>query len=379
MREALNRIAARRWLVVVLQLAFVVLLLGFLGWALRDTWADALPRLRDADLAEVAIACGFLAAYYLAFAVGWLWILRALGIRTSYVVALQSEMASMLAKYIPGAIWTPAARVLWLRKAGGVNKTSVVVASILLEAGLSAVAGVLVLVCALPFVEGWDAPVWPVVVFALGIAGLLHPRVFRAVARVVFKPFGAAEPPTLPWRTMVGLIGFYCGTWVLGGVALLFLVRSVGGDAGLEVAPYLGGTAAVGAIVAVLSVLAPSGLGVREASMYGLMLAVASPAVALSTTVLNRLAITVVEAALLGLGVLIWRGRRREARAPETPAGQAAQRSAESSGTGSSSTTARERARARRASSIARNVAAAIPKPSSRPQSGLSSKTRPPA
>jgi uncharacterized membrane protein YbhN (UPF0104 family) len=64
----------------------------------------------------------------------------------------------------------------------------------------------------------------------------------------------------------------------------------------------------VGAIVAVLAVFAPSGLGVREASMYGLLLAVASEGVALGATLLNRLAITLVEAALLGVGVLLRRG-----------------------------------------------------------------------
>jgi uncharacterized membrane protein YbhN (UPF0104 family) len=286
-------------------------LLAFLAWAVRDTWSEALPKLRDADPVDLALSCVILALYYLMFVVGWQWILRALGIRTTYSVALQSEMASMLAKYIPGAIWTPAARVLWLRRAGGVTQTSVVVASILLEAGLSAVAGVLVLVCALPFVSGWDAPIWPVALFGLGVAGLLHPRVYRAVARVAFKPFGAAEPPALKWRTMLGLLVFYSASWVVGGVALLFLIRAVGGDAGAETAPFLGGTAAVGAIVAVLSVIAPSGLGVREASMYGLMLAVASAPVALGATVLNRLAITLVEAVLLGVGVLAWRAGKR--------------------------------------------------------------------
>ena len=313
MRDVLHRIAARRRLVIVLQTVLV-----FLGWAVRDTWSDALPRLRDADPVDLAIACAILAVYYLMFVVGWQWILRALGIRTTYAVALQAEMASMLAKYIPGGIWTPAARVLWLRKAGRVDKTSVVVASILLEAGLSAVAGVLVLVCSLPFVSGWDAPIWPVVLFGAGIAGLLHPRVYRTVARVAFKPFGAAEPPALKWRTMLGLLAFYSASWIVGGVALLFLIRAVGGDSELDAAPYLGGTAAVGAIVAVLSILAPSGLGVREASMYGLMLAVASAPVALGATVLNRLAITLVEAVLLGVGVLLWR-LSSPARAPAPP------------------------------------------------------------
>ena len=108
MKDLFARITARRRLVIALQIVFVTALLGFLAWAVRDTWSDALPRLRDADPVDLTIACVILAAYYLMFVLGWQWILRALGIHTSYGVALQSEMASMLAKYIPGAIWTPA-------------------------------------------------------------------------------------------------------------------------------------------------------------------------------------------------------------------------------------------------------------------------------
>lgn len=308
-QKLVAQFARHRRLVAALQIGFVTLVLAFLGWAFRDTVAEAAPLLRATDPVDLVLAWAFLAAYYLLFVVGWMWILRKLGIRTSYPVALQAEMASMLAKYVPGGIWTPAARVLWLRRAGGVAQTSVAVASILLEAGLSAVAGVVVLVCALPLVGAVDAPLIPFVALAAGIVGLLHPRVFRAIATCAFKPFGAAAPPSLRWRTMLGLLAFYSGTWVVGGVALLFLVRSVGGDADLSDAPYLGGTAAVGAIVAVLSILAPSGLGVREASMYALLLAIASPAVALGAIVLNRLAITLVEAALLAAGVLLWRSR----------------------------------------------------------------------
>jgi uncharacterized membrane protein YbhN (UPF0104 family) len=114
----------------------------------------------------------------------------------------------------------------------------------------------------------------------------------------------------LPARTAFELIGFYALTWPLGGAALFFLLRSVGGDPDVASIPFLGGTAAVGAIVAVLAVFAPSGLGVREASMYGLLLAVASEAVALGATVLNRLAITLVEALLLLVGALLIRRRR---------------------------------------------------------------------
>jgi hypothetical protein len=305
----------RRRVVVGLQLAVVAVLLAFFGYALRDVWADALPRLADTDPVLLAAALGILAAYYLLFAVGWWWLLAALRIRVSYGIALQAEMASMLAKYIPGGIWTPLARIVWLRRAGGVSDTSFVVSSILLEAGLSALAGILVFTGGLAAVDAVEAPLVPLFAFALATAILLHPRVFTAIARFVFHRFGAPEPPPLSYRILVGLLGYYSFTWLVGGTALYLLLRSLGADPGVETIPYLGGAAAIGAIVAVLTVFAPSGLGVREASMYGLLVVVVPADVALGSTVLNRLAITLVEAALLACGILVTRLRRSPAAA----------------------------------------------------------------
>jgi uncharacterized membrane protein YbhN (UPF0104 family) len=311
-------------LFVALQLVAAAVFLGFLGYALRDVWADALPRLRDADVSDLGVALALLAAYYLLFVVGWQWLLAALGVRVGYWLALQAEMASMLAKYVPGGIWTPLARIVWLRRAG-VRDTPVVAGSILLEGGLSALSGLLVFALGLLWVGDADVPALPLGAFGLVVATLVHPRVYVPLTRPVFRRLGA-EPPVLPYRTALPLLAYYCGTWLVGGAALLFLVRSVGGEPGWSSVPYLGGTAAVGAIVAVLSIIAPSGLGVREGSMYGLMLAVVSEGVALGATILNRLAITLVEALLLAYGVAAWRLRARPVPVRDPEGGEAVAR-----------------------------------------------------
>ncbi len=308
----------RAW--IAAQLLFVVALVVFLAFALEDTWADAGPRLRDADVGDLLIATGLVGAYYCLFVIGWQWILRALDVRVTYDVALQAEMASMLAKYVPGGIWTPAARVVWLRKAGVEAATPLVLSSILLEAGLSAVSGVGVFVAGLAIIGGADAPLLPLILFSAVVVVALHPRVFRWLAARVFRPFGGVDLPELPYRVLIGLLVFYAFSWIVGGAALLFLIRSLGGDAGAETIVFLGGVAAVGAIVAVLSIITPSGLGVREATMYGLVLAVAPSGVALGVVVLNRIVITVVEGVLLLVGALLWRRRRAALRsAPVTP------------------------------------------------------------
>ncbi len=306
-RWSRERLKSRR-VVVALELTALAVFLGALGWALRGVWADAAPRLRHADLVDLGLALAVVAAYYLVFILGWMRILVAYGIRIPYRVALQAEMLSMLAKYVPGGVWTPAARVVALRRLG-VRDTPVILASVLLEAGLSAVAGVGVFVVGLAFVDGVDAPLLPIAAFGVLVAVLLYPPIFRVVASRLLRPFGAHEVEGLPARTALSLLAFYACTWPLGGLALFFLLRSVGGDPSLASIPFLGGASAIGAIVAVLVIFAPSGLGVREASVYGLLLAVATSGVALGAIVLNRLAITVVEAALLLVGVLLIRAR----------------------------------------------------------------------
>ena len=310
--------ASHKPLVVAAQLVVLAIFFGFAGWALRGSFHAAGNDLRSANPVLFTLACVVLAAYYLVFVLGWMRILADWNIHLSYPAALRAEMVSMLAKYVPGGVWTPAARVVAARRAG-VTDAALVTASMLLEAGISAVAGVIVFVISLAWVDGVNAPVAPLVAFALVVAVLVQPRVFQRLGSRILRRLGYAGLPPLRPSTMFVLLVFYSGTWVLGGGALWLLLRSVGSHPGLESVVFLGGVAAVGAIVAVLSVFAPSGLGPREASMYGLMLAVASRGAALGATLLNRLAITVVEVLLLLVGGLLLRSHENRGESPLLP------------------------------------------------------------
>jgi uncharacterized membrane protein YbhN (UPF0104 family) len=309
-----------RRLLGAVQLVVLAAFFVSLGWALRHELHAAAHDLDRANLVLFVLGCAALGAYYLVFVLGWMRILSEWGIKLSYPVALRAEMLSMLAKYIPGGIWTPAARVVAARRAG-VTDAALVTSSMLLEAGISAVAGVIVFVVALPFVDNVDAPLVPLVIFGGVLAILVQPRIFRPLAHKVLIRFGyTKELPNIRGRTLTALLVFYAGTWVLGGFALWLLLRSVGAHPEAVTIVFLGGTAAVGAIVAVLFVFAPSGLGPREASMYGLLLAVATPGQALGAVALNRLALTAVELLLfLVVGLVLRGGARRPREAAELP------------------------------------------------------------
>lgn len=310
--SSLRRFAgAHHRALVVAQLAVLVVFFGFVGWALRGSFHDAGNDLRNANPVYFVLACVAVAAYYLLFVLGWMRILSDWGVELSYPAALRAEMVSMLAKYVPGGVWTPAARVVAARRAG-VTDGALVTASMLLEAGISAVAGVIVFVVSLAWVRGVDAPLAPLIAFGVVVAVLLHPRVFRPLASKVLRRLGYHELPPLRGSTMGVLLVFYSGTWIVGGAGLWLLMRSVDAHPPVSSIVFLGGVSAVGAIVAVVSVFAPSGLGPREASMYGLMLAIAGQGAALGATLLNRVAITLVEVLLLVVGGVLLRSHDDE-------------------------------------------------------------------
>ena len=307
MRTSLSA-AARHRLLLGGQVALGAGLVGFLGLEVWRSWAEIRPRVADMDWRYVALAALAVAAYYMAFVPGWMLLLRGAGMRLGYRQALGAEMLSMLAKYIPGGIWTPAARLLVTRRAGLPNGP--VLITVLYEAGLSAIAGVVVFALALPLQDDVQLPVpaWSIVAFA-AVLLLMHPRVAPRVFDRLLRRIDGSAVPRLPLRTLGLTFCWYLLTWLVSGLALTLMVRAVA-DIPLTSAPYLGGVSAIGAIVAVLVVFAPSGLGVREGATYLLLLTVVDPAGALVVVALNRLLITAVEVVLLAAVGGLRRGAR---------------------------------------------------------------------
>lgn len=302
---------SRKGLLIGLQVVLLTVVAVFVTVEVRSSWGDLQPRLEELEIGHVALAAGILASYYLVFVIGWMIILRSLGLRIGYAEAVGAEMVSMLAKYIPGGVWTPAARVVAAKRFG--LPPGPVLASIGYEAGLSAIAGVIVFALALPFAPDVDLPVpfWTILAFAGLLLVLLHPRIYGAAADRMLKRLGDDPIPRLPWRDAAAVLTFYAVTWLLGGLALRQMALAFGADVPLSAVPYLGGASALGAIVAVLVVIAPSGLGVREGAVYALLLAYVDGPTALVVVALNRLLLTAVEALLLAGVVVLRRMRAR--------------------------------------------------------------------
>ena len=143
----------------------------------------------------LALSLAVVAAYYLVFILGWIRMLDAWDIHISYRVGLQAEMVSMLAKYLPGGVWTPAARALALRRYGGRHRHAD-------GARVDPRRG-----CAVGDLRRDRLRRQPRVgarrrraaaaarrLRTCLLASLLHPRIFRPLVNKLLKPFGAQRP-----------------------------------------------------------------------------------------------------------------------------------------------------------------------------------------
>src|SRR5579862_4277558 len=121
--KLVSAIKSRPRLRRALEAAVALAVIGACVYGVKGEWSKAEPELADARLSDVGFALVTVAAYYLIFILGWVRILAGWDINVSYRAALQSEMVSMLAKYIPGGVWTPAARVAAVERLTGETAT----------------------------------------------------------------------------------------------------------------------------------------------------------------------------------------------------------------------------------------------------------------
>jgi len=290
-------------------LAAGLLVLGFMAWALVDGWSTVSSYDWDLEPGVLVLGILVLLAFYLTSALGYGAIVDRLhhpGPRP--LVTLSIWARSLLGRYVPGNVLMVLGRVV-LSHEQGVPRRVTLAATVYEQAlslGVAAAGGVIWIAA---FAGDGDARLWLLALVPLGLV-LLDPRVFGpASSWVLRKARREPLPRLLATRPLLGLLGWYAGIAVLGGLGIWLLVRSA---AGAEA----GGPAFVGLAfllsfaVSMIAFIFPSGLGVREGA-FALALAQNVPgSVAVALSVGARLVLSLVELAFIGAVVLLERRRR---------------------------------------------------------------------
>ncbi len=314
--EAAARFGARpprnRRLRLAIQLGLAVLIFAFLVLTVVSQWSEIKSEGVHFHGLWLIPALVVLPLFYAFSALGWDFTLRFLGYRIGVGRAQVAWGQPLLARYVPGSVLYVLGRVLLSERAGVPRR--IAIASIVFEQAISATSAIVV---AAYFIinhpELQHQPLrWAVLVLIPAAIVLLHPRVFGPLANRVMGAFGREPlPAVISLRGVISLLVFYSLNWGVVAVGIYCVARSVTTIPFSDVL-IVGSAQAIGYFAALVTLVAPAGLGVRDAA-FAWAVKVATPgdsfAVGSLIAIAVRAVLTVVEVIYVGIVTAV--GRRQ--------------------------------------------------------------------
>jgi len=296
---------------LAIQLGIALIVFGFLVLTVVDQWAEIKDKGVHFHVVWLIPAFVVLPLFYALSALGWDLVLRFLGIRIGVGRAQVAWGQPLLARYVPGSVLYVLGRVLLSERAGVPRR--ITVASIVYEQAISATAAICVAAYFLishPDLQGQPLR-WTVLLLIPAAIAVLSPRVFRPLADRALRAFGREPlPAVISVQGILVLLAFYTLNWGVISVGVYCVARSVS-SIPLDEILTVGSAQAFGYVAALVTLVAPAGLGIRDAA-FAWTVKVAVPgnsfAVGSLIAIAVRGVLTVVE--LLYVGAVTALGKR---------------------------------------------------------------------
>lgn len=251
---------------LLLQVGLAVLIFGFLVLTVIDQWAEIKDEGVHFHVGWLAPAIVILPIFLVLSAYGWDLTLRFLGYRIGFGRAQVAWGQPLLARYVPGSVLYVLGRVLLSERAGIPRR--ITIASIVYEQAISATSAIVVasyFIIQHPDLQG-EAYRWAVLLLIPAAIALLHPRVFGPLANRALAAFGREPlPDVISLRGVISLILFYSFNWLVIALGLYCVARSVTFISTDDIL-LVGSAQAIGYFAALVTLIAPAGLGVKDAA-----------------------------------------------------------------------------------------------------------------
>ena len=251
---------------LALQIGLAVVIFGFLVLTVVDQWSEIQNEGVHFHVGWLIPAIIILPGFYVLSALGWDLTLRFLGYPLGVGRAQVAWGQPLLARYVPGSVLYVLGRVLLSEKAGIPRR--ITIASIVYEQAISATSAVVVasyFIIKHPDLQGepWR---WGVLLLIPAAIALLHPKVFGPLSNRVLRAFGREPlPEVISLRGVLSLIVFYSLNWVVVAFGIYCVARSVTYIPPEDIL-LVGSAQAIGYFAALVTLVAPAGLGVKDAA-----------------------------------------------------------------------------------------------------------------
>jgi len=251
---------------LALQIGLAVLIFGFLVLTVINQWSEIKSEGVHFHVGWLIPAIVILPGFYVLSALGWDLTLRFLGYPLGFGRAQVAWGQPLLARYVPGSVLYVLGRVLLSEKAGIPRR--ITIASIVYEQAISATSAVVVasyFIIQHPDLQG-DPIRWGVLLLIPAAIALLHPKVFGPLANWALGKFGREPlPEVISLRGVLSLIVFYSLNWVVVAFGIYCVARSVTYIPPEDIL-LVGSAQAIGYFAALITLVAPAGLGVKDAA-----------------------------------------------------------------------------------------------------------------
>ncbi|HEY4778300.1 MAG TPA: lysylphosphatidylglycerol synthase transmembrane domain-containing protein [Solirubrobacterales bacterium] len=295
---------------LALQVGLAFVIFGFLVLTVIDQWSEIQSEGVHFHVGWLIPAIAILPLFYVFSALGWELILRFLGHPIGFGRAQVAWGQPLLARYVPGSLLYVLGRVLLSERAGVPRRTTI--ASIVYEQAISATSAIVVAAYFIinhPDLQGQPLR-WVVLLLIPAAIVLLDPRIFGPLANRVLKAFGRDPlPGVMPLRGVIALTIFYSLNWVVVAFGIYCVARSV------TYVPFddillVGSAQAIGYFAALVTLVAPAGLGVRDAAFAWAVKAAVGGSFALGSLIAIAVRGVMTVGELLYVGAVTLLGRR---------------------------------------------------------------------
>jgi glycosyltransferase 2 family protein len=298
---------------LAIQIGLAALIFGFLVLTVIDQWSEIQSEGVHFHVIWLIPAFVILPLFYVFSALGWDFTLRFLGHPIGHGRAQVAWGQPLLARYVPGSVLYVLGRVLLSERAGVPRR--ITIASIVYEQAISATSAIVVAAYFIinhPDLQG-DPVRWAVLLLIPAAIVLLHPRVFGPLANRALKAFGReALPEVISLRGVLALILFYSLNWIVVAFGIYCVTRSVTFlPFNVDNVLLVGSAQAIGYFAALVTLVAPAGLGVRDAAFaWAVKAALPSGSFALGSLIAIAVRGVLTVGELLYVGAVTLLGRR---------------------------------------------------------------------
>jgi uncharacterized membrane protein YbhN (UPF0104 family) len=284
----------RRLLTAAARVLVTALLLAGVGWAVTDQWAQVRDTITSIAWPSLVLALLAALAGIAANVRAWHAVLGALGQRIGVVESGRFYLVGQLGKYLPGSVWAFVLQMELAKRAGVPRATGF--SALLILLGLGTATSLLVGLFGLPALFAVDGvTAWLVIGLALiGLVCALPPVLTRLVQLTLRLLRKRQVPLELTWGNIGHIMGWSLLAWTLFGTHLWLLTDAMAGP-GLAGWLRCVGAFALAMTAGVVAIVAPSGIGVREAVIVAALSAYVPVGAALALALASRLVFTIAD------------------------------------------------------------------------------------